>query len=1138
MPSRKWLLFPTVVSAVMGLMAQSITSSLIGTVTDSSGAVVPNATIIATNVATNARGQAATDSVGNYLLLQLSPGSYTVEVSAPGFKKSLHSAIVLELQEQARLDVKLEVGSASDTVTVKADASALETTTSTIGQVVDNREILNLPLNTRNVYSLIYLTPGVAGSIGNDYNSLTYSINGTRVTSSGGFMENMVDGVPGGHPTVQGYTGIAVFPSVDAIAEFKVDAENYSAEYGRSLGNLVNLIYKSGTNSWHGTAYEFLRNSYLDANTFFSNAKGVPLSSFKRHQFGGVVDGPIRKNKTFFLFDVEYLRQSSFSSTTTTVPTTLQRQGDFSQTFASNGKLIQIYNPFTTRANPAGGYMRDPFPGNVIPASLINSVSANVEKFYPLSNTAGTAVTNANNYYQTGSATNNIDNWDLRVDHNITSTQKFFARYSNRTNQSVPAALWPTADVIAEGLITQQDFMKNAVAAYTNTLSPTTVLDARLGFSRTLFDYDNGGLGFLPSSLGFPKAMDTADGLPLFPYMTVSGYATLGATDHRHNAFMTYSAVASLTKVMGKHTLKAGWDARLLRVNDHEHSSGGGNFGFTASFTQGPNPSTASSTAGNGLASLLLGTGTGSLTQNFKDVATQSYYFAWYLQDDWRVSRKLTLNLGLRYDLDTPRTERYNRMNYLDLSAPVPIATQVGLPNLEGGVVFVGINGQGRSQYDWELHKLAPRFGFAYQANGKTVIRGGWGLIYGPSPQEANGTVGPYGFRVQSTWVSSLDGITPYQSFSNPFPQGFQQPPGSSQGLLTGAGGVIEGPLPNTVTPYAIQWNLNVQRALPGEVTVQAGYVGNRGLQLQRNQETGFDLDQVNPVYLSIGSHLNDLVTNPFYGYVNSGVLATTQVSRMQMLRPYPQFTNMYPIYSSGGISNFQSLQTRFSKRLTHGLQLEGSYTWSKVLDSQCCSHQNSYDNRPDWGVTNSDITHRFVVGYIYELPFGHGRHFGANTPGAVNWVLGGWQINGITTIQSGTPLSISASNVAGIGTASEWANSNGQSPVLTGNVHDRLNQYFNTSVFSQPAAFTLGNVSPYVSDLRTPYQNSSDLSCFKEFFPRENIRVQFRAEFFNAFNRVQFSGPTTSVTSTSFGVISGQANSPRQLQFGLKILF
>jgi outer membrane receptor protein involved in Fe transport len=1137
MPSRKWLFILAAVSAVMGLMAQSITSSLIGTVTDSSGAVVPNATIIATNVATNARGQAKTDSYGNYLLLQLSPGSYTVEVSAQGFKRNLHSAIVLELQQQAQLDVKLEIGQVSDTVTVSADASALETTTSTIGQVVNNRAIMNLPLNTRNVYSLIYLTPGVSGSIGNDYNSLTYSINGTRVSSSGGFMENMVDGVPGGHPTVQGYTGVAVFPSVDAIAEFKVDTQNYSAEFGRSLGNVVNLIYKSGTNLWHGSAYEFLRNSYLDANTFFSNAKGVPLSSLKRSQFGGVVNGPIRKNKTFFMFALEDLRQSSFSSTTTTVPTAPQRQGDFSQTLASNGKLIQVFNPFSTRANPAGGYMRDPFPGNVVPTSMINPVSANVEKYYPLSNTTGTAVTNANNYYQTGSATNNIDNWDLRVDHNLTDTQKFFARYSNRTNESVPATLWPTSQAIGEGLITQKDYMRNAVAAYTNTLSPTTVFDARLGFARTLFLYQNGGLGFAPSSLGFPKAMDTAD-LALFPTIAASGYATLGATDNRHNAFMTYSALTSLTKVVGSHNIKIGWDFRLLRVNDHESSSGSGNFSFGTNFTQGPNPSTASSTAGNGLASLLLGTGTGSLTQNFKDDAAQSYYFAWFVQDDWRVSRKLTLNLGLRYDLDTPRTDRYNRMNYFDRTVPSPLASQVGIPNLQGGLVFVGVNGVGRTQYDWELHKVAPRFGFAYQANNNTVIRGGWAVIYGPSPQEATGTVGPYGFRVQNTWVSSLDGITPYSAFSNPFPQGFQPPPGSTQGLLTGTGGTIEGALPNTVTPYAIQWNLNIQRALPGNVTLQAGYVGNRGLQLQRNQETGFDLDQVNPQYLSLGSHLNDLVANPFYGYVNNGVLAASQVSRMQLLRPYPQFTNVYPIYSSGGVSNFESLQTRFGKRFSHGLQFEGSYTWSKVLDNQCCSHQNSYDISQDWAVTNYDITHRFVVGYIYELPFGRGRHFGDHMPGAVNWVLGGWQINGITTIQSGTPLSISASNVAGIGTAAEWANSNGQSPVLRGDVHNRLNQYFNTSVFSQPAAFTLGNVSPYVSNLRTPYQNSSDLSCFKEFFPRDNIRVQFRAEFFNAFNRVQFSGPTTSVTSTSFGVISSQANSPRQLQFGLKILF
>jgi len=1126
-----------VLFAAAGLMAQSITSSLVGTVTDSSGAVVPAAEITATAVATNARVTAKSDAAGNYIVLGLAPGSYAVEVSAKGFKTIERTGIALEIQQQARVDFVLQIGAVAETVTVAAEAPVLEATTSTIGQVVNNRAIQDLPLNTRNVYSLIYLTPGVAGSIGNDYNSLLYSVNGTRVTSSGGFMETMVDGAPGGHPTVQGYSGIAVFPSVDAIAEFKVDAQNYSAEYGRSLGNVVNLIYKTGTNLWHGSAYEFLRNSDLDANGFFANAKGQSLTNFRRNQFGGVFNGPVRKDKTFFLLSYEGLRQGSFSDTTASVPTPLQRQGDFSQTL-SGTKLITIYNPFTTRANGSGGYVRDPFPGNVIPASLINPVSANLTKYWPSANQGLTSGTGDNNYYMSGSATNNIDSFDIRGDHNLTPTQKVFLRYSHRHYETIPAALFPAGDVVAEGNVTQADFMHNAVASYTNTLSPTTILDVRMGFSRTHFLYMNGGEGFLPSSLGFPKDMDTADGLALFPHVTVSNKTTLGATDSRRNAFMTYSTLASVTKVMGGHTLKAGFDGRLLRVNDREHSSGSGNFAFTAAFTQGPNPNTASSTAGYGFASLLLGTGTGTLTQNFKDVATQSYYLAEYLQDDWRISRKLTLNLGVRYELETPRTERYNRMSYLNLAATSPLAAQVGMPNLDGGLVFVNQNGVGRHQYDWELHKIAPRLGFAYQFDSKTVLRGGFGQIYGPSPQGANGTVGPYGYRVSNTWLSSLDGITPYQSFSNPFPQGFQDPPGYSQGLLTGAGGPIQGPLPNAVTPYTLQWNLNVQRTLPGAITLQVGYVGNRGVQLQRNNETGFDLNQLAPMYMSLGSHLNDLVANPFYGIVNSGVLATSQISRMQLLRPYPEFTNVYPLYMSGGKSHFESLQTQFTKRMAHGFQLEGSYTWSKVLDDQCCTHQNSYDLSTDWAVTSYDITHRFVVHYIYEFPFGRGRHFGAHAGNALQFVLGGWQFNGITTLQSGTPLAVTASNVAGLGNPTQYANSNGQSPVLTGDVHDRLQHYFNTSVFSQPAAFTFGNASPYISNLRAPYQNNQDWSLFKQFFPRENIRVQFRAELFNAFNRVQFGSPTMSVTSSSFGVISSQANSPRQTQFGLKILF
>ncbi len=680
--------------------------------------------------------------------------------------------------------------------------------------------------------------------------------------------------------------------------------------------------------------------------------------------------------------------------------------------------------------------------------------------------------------------------------------------------------------------------MRNAVADYTYSINPTTILSARLGFSRALYLYANGGLGFQVSSLGLPKELDTAGYLPIFPLVTTTGYTNLGNQDNRRNAFMTYTSLASLTKIRGPHTMKIGWEGRLIRVNNHEYRDTSGNYGFGTNFTQGPNPNAASSTAGNAFASLLLGTGSGDLIQNFKDVASQSFYHAFYFQDDWRVSRKLTLNLGVRYDLDTPRTDRYDRMNYFDPTVKSPLASQVpGFGDLSGGLVFVGVNGASPYQYNWDNNNIAPRIGFAYQVTDKTVVRGGWGNVYAASPQAAQGTVGPYGFRVQNTWVGSLDGITPYNLFSNPFPQGFQTPPGAAAGLLTGVGGPIQGDLRDTVTPYTMQWNLNVQRQLPADMLLEVGYVANRGLQLQRNSESGLDLDQVNPIYLSLGSHLNDLVPNPFYGIVNSGVLAAPQVSRAQLLRPYPQFTSVIPLFSSGSSSSYNSLQVRFSKRYSHGFQMEGSYVWSKVLDNGT-NHQDSYNIRADRAVTSYDIPHRFVISYIYELPFGRGHRLGGDFPKSVNWVLGGWQVNGITTLQSGTPLTITASNVSGLGNPTERANNNGHSGKLEGDVHDRLNRYFDTTVFSQPAPFTLGNTAAYLSDLRTHYVNNTDLSLFKQFFPTEHVRIQFRAEFLNAFNRVQFSAPNTSVTSTSFGVITSQANSPRQIQFGLKILF
>ncbi|MBI5084978.1 MAG: hypothetical protein HZB13_10335 [Acidobacteria bacterium] len=456
---------------------------------------------------------------------------------------------------------------------------------------------------------------------------------------------------------------------------------------------------------------------------------------------------------------------------------------------------------------------------------------------------------------------------------------------------------------------------------------------------------------------------------------------------------------------------------------------------------------------------------------------------------------------------------------------------------MRGGLVFVGVNGQPRTQYIMDTNNLAPRIGFAYQVAPKTTIRGGFGNIYAISLQQAHGTVGPFGFRTQTPWVSTIDGITPNYLLSNPYPAGFQATPGSSQGLLTQAGANIQAPVQETLTPYSMQWNFNVQRSLPGDILLEAAYVGTRGLQLSRNDEGGLSLNQLDPKYMALGSQLNQTVDNPFFGIVNSGVLATTKISRAQLLRPYPQFTDVIPLYSTGASANYHALQMSFSKRFSRGFQFEGSYTWAKAIQ-EALSHADSYNMRASRSLADYDVAHRFVVSYIYELPFGKGRRFGADWNRLTDNLLGGWQFNGFTSFQTGTPLSISANNVAGLFNPRGLANNNGTSAKLSGDIHGRLLKYFDTSVFSQPAAFTFGNTQPSSPDLRSPGVRNWDLSLFKDFRITEKLQLQFRTEAFNAFNTVRFGSPNTSVTSNQFGQISTQANSPRQVQFGLKLLF
>jgi hypothetical protein len=1044
------------------VQAQSFTGAIVGTVRNASGEVVPGAEVIITQVQTNKQVTVTANGDGYYTSPPLSVGDYRVEAKAQGFRRAVRSGLTIQIQQTLSVDFTLEVGAVTESIEVTAQAPVLETTSSALGKVVDNRRILDLPLNTRNVYSLIYLTPGVSGSIGNNYNSMGYSVNGARPT----MMDTVIDGVTASFPTVNGFTGISVFPSVDAIQEFKVMGATYPAEFGRSLGSVLNVVYKSGTNQFHGSAYEFLRNSVFDANNFFDNRRGQELGSFKRSQFGGHATGPIIKDKTFFMGSYEGLRARSFATTLRTVPTAEQRAGDFSKTRNQAGALIRIFNPFTTRANPSGsGFIRDQFAENRIPQNLIDPVALNVLKYYPLPNLPGDANTGANNYAASGSTQLNLDNYDFRVDHRISERQTFFARYSHRYTEDVPLKAFPESITMAEGRVIQENKARNFVAEYTHTLSPATVLTGRLGFARTLFVFSNQGLGFKPSQLGLPASIDSVVDRQMFPAFGVSGMTSLGGNDHRFNAFMSYPFVATLTRAQGKHNWKYGGEVRLIRVNVWE-ARNAGQFNFNAGMTQGPNPNAASSSAGFGFASFLLGTGTTGnvLIQGWKNVAAQSFYYAGYAQDDWRVSNKLTLNLGVRYDYDAPRTERYNRMNFFDLNAPSPLASkQTAFPNLKGGVRFVGVDGNPRHQYFKDTNNLAPRLGLAYQLTEKTVLRAGYSHIFGPSNQAAQGTVGPFGFRIEYPWQSTNDGITPFNLLRNPYPLGFRTLPGAADGLLTQAGANLQSVLQDTVTPWSQQWNLNIQRQLPWQTSVEIAYVGTRGLQLSRNGEGGLDLNQLDPKYLSLGSALNQLVDNPFFGLGTGGFFASRQISRGQLLRPYPQFTSLTPLYSSGASSNYHALQVSFTKRLSRGMQLDGNYTWAKNIE-EGLNHQDSYNIRNSRALSDIDIAHRFVVSYLYELPFGKGRRFGSSASSVVDALIGGWQFNGITTFQSGTPLSISANNTAGLFNPLTRPNTNGNDPRLSGKVDQRLNRYFDTSVYSQPAPFTFGNVGARVN--------------------------------------------------------------------------
>jgi hypothetical protein len=1135
---------------------QVISASVNGTVLDPAGAAVPNAKVLAKNTETNLEVTTQTDGDGRYTFPSLPAGGpYSITVSAAGFNTEEHNGIALEVTQAARIDFILKIGAATETVQVTAEAPLVDSTMAALGQVVRSENIVNLPLNQRNTYSLVFLAPGVQGDVSFTYNNMNFSVNGGRP----GTTDILVDGIPSSPGLANPNQGIAVFPSVESVQEFKVQTNSYSAEFGRSGSGIINLIYKSGTNSLHGSLFEFLRNSDLDANNYFSNLNGVALPNFKRNQFGASAGGPVTlprvyngRNRTFFFVAYEGLRQGSATTMTTTVPTAAQQTGDFSKTLNAAGQLVTIYDPVTTVAQ-GSGFVRSAFPGNIIPANRMDTVGKNVTAYYPLPNQPGTLNAGVNNYYSAGTSVLNTNLLDAKIDENLSDRSRFFVRYSRLVLDQPSPRLLPANVAIAQRSPDNQAQTNNSTAIdYTLTMSPTNLLEFRYGFARIKLDYRSISLGFDPTKLGFPSYIAANADHLIFPGIAPANYYVLGAPgqgDTRDPSFENHLLAIENSRIMAAHTLRFGAEMRLLRVDDTESGSSTGNFTFTNAITQGPNPNAASTTAGNAIASLLLGVGSGSIGIGLKDVATQSHYYGLFVQDDWKATRRLTLNLGLRYDLDIPRTERFNRLEVFDPTVSSPLAGPTGLAGLRGGLVFMGVGGVDRRQFDPQWHNFNPRFGFAYEAAKNTVIRGGFGIFFAPTLRGAGATVGSTGFGNTTNYAGSPDGLTPAVFLSNPFPTGLNLPVGSSQGLTTAIGSSFETPMKgDNAVPYEEMWNLDIQRQLPGGVLIDVAYVGTHGVHLNLAGENTMNLNQLTPGVISLGTKLQQSVQNPFYRIITTGPEAAAMVPLAYLLTAFPQYTEVDNMFPTGGYSEYHALQLKVEKRMSHGLTMLASFTGQKLIDNfsilsnvgnSTGGIQNIYDGRGERSVSSNDRSRRLVISGTYQLPVGRGKALGGNWNRATDALLGGWQMNGIYTYQTGFPISVTAANTCtncGINTLRP--NNNGQSAVLDGSVSQRLTKYFNTSVFSQPAPFTLGNTARTLPDVRGPSSENIDFSLFKMFRPVDRMTVEFRAEAFNILNQVVFGMPNTGLNSNQFGIISSQANGPRTIQFGLKLLF
>lgn len=1162
----RFLRCAAVVASVSGCAwSQTTTGSVLGRVTDASGSSVRGASVTLTNLANNQAEKTTTGEQGDYTFPLIPPGAYRVVVEAAGFKQFSRD-FTLEVDQKARVDVPLSVGQLTESVTVTGEAVLLESDSSSLGQVIQSRQVADLPLNGRNPFSLASLTPGVTplGGFGIGLTGGRGAVifaGANNFQSDGGLSGNneiLLDGVP---ITVCCQGQPALIPSIDVVEEFKVQTNVSAAEYGRTSGAILNIVTKSGTNKLHGTAYEFLRNEKLDANNFFSNRAGRPpipgrsdlRPPLRYNQFGFSIGGPVAipkvyngADKTFFSggFERVFLRRGVFG--TFTVPTAAMRAGDFS---ASPG---DVYDPSTTAPDPnrPGQFLRSPFANRMIPSARFNNVALNILKLYPLPVRPGIV----NNFDAVASQPDNDRQGNVRLDHYFSDRVRSFARFSLSDDDHYEPNYWGT--IASPGGFNQFLTAKTFVWDNVVTISPKLVANFRYGFAWQTNYRDPFSLGVDLNALGFPQSFTSQLQERFLPAQSITGFDGPSETGNQRWSRYTHAAAASVTSIRGRHTLKAGWDGRLFRDHNSQVFNPSGQFSYGTTFTNGPDPRgpvVSGASPYLAFASYLIGLPTSGLHQFQDATSLQFLYSGFYAQDDWKITPKLTLNLGLRFDIETGPTERYNRITWFDPNAPNPLAQASGLP-LKGSVRFAGRDGNPRQR--WETATgWGPRAGFAYQFTPKTVLRGGYGIFYLPTIQRIFISGNP-GFTVDNPFVATIDGVTPVGSISNPYPNGLNHLAGAATGALTGAGTSVGANLYNTPLSYVQQWNLDVQRELGGNLVIDAAYAGNHGLRLPISPNR----NALNTVYYgSIGdanrvAQLNGLVDNPFFGLIQTGPLATSKIQANQLLRQFPQYTGLTEQVLPIGSNIYHSLQLRAQKRMSAGISAMAAYTLSKnignvnnlttgFLDTGSPGYQYDLDLHNERSLLPSDIPQRFAGTFVWDLPFGRGRAIGKDAHGLLGQLIGGWQINGIVTFQSGFPLTLSAAGLPPYA-GSRPSRVPGVRVITSGAIVDRIGgvstptKYMDPAAFRPARSFEFGDTPRLMPDLRGPGIRNLDFSLFKNFPIGEQARVQLRAEAFNATNTVRFGNPGTTLGTPGFGVIGGQANSPRQIQLAAKLIF